>query len=93
MPALRLIARDTPYHDDEFGLRARLRGASAESLIERYNVSIGCTAWVRARGLYLIALREALLATGLDCSAFIDETGMRLNTPVRLVGDRLVPGR
>jgi hypothetical protein len=48
-------------------------------------------AWVSARGVFLMALRDALLATGLDCSAFIDDGGMRLGHFIRRKGNALVP--
>ena len=47
-------------------------------------------AWVSARAAYLMALRDALLATGLDCSSFIDGKGMSLARRIRLEGGRLV---
>jgi hypothetical protein len=58
-------------------------------LIAAYNRGVGSHAWTSARGEYLIALREALLATGLDCSAFISDDGMSLDVEVRLKGRQI----
>jgi hypothetical protein len=46
---------------------------------------------VRARGFFLHALRDALLATGLDCSAFISDQGVSLHSRVERRGDTVVP--
>ena len=96
MPSLKLIRpldSDAPDQSDEYGFRERFRNASVETLIADYNSGIGCRGWVSARGHYLVALREALLATGLDCSAFIDDDGMAMDVPVKLRGKRIVPVR
>lgn len=92
MPSLKLIPRPNGQPSpDEFGFRARFRHAPVKKLIAAYNSGVGSTAWVRARGEYLFALREALLATGLDCSSFISDDGMSMNVPVKLKGRRIVP--
>ena len=40
---------------------------------------------------HLIALREASLATGLDCSSFISDDGMSMNVAVRRRRRTIVP--
>jgi len=70
--------------------RDRFRNASPQDLVDALNREVGSSGWVTARGFYLSALREAFLATGLDCSAFIDG-GMSLRCHVRLDGNRIVP--
>ncbi len=49
--------------DDEYGFRARFRTYSIDELIAAFNSGVGCRGWVYARGVYLCALRDALLAT------------------------------
>ena len=96
MPSLKLIPpldTDAPDQSDEYGFRGGFRNASVETLIADHNSGICCRGWVSARGHYLAALREALLATGLDCSAFIDDDGMSMDVPVRQEGRRIVPVR
>ena len=44
-------------------------GYRVEQLIEYFNSDCGSRGWVSARGRFLVALRSAFLATGLDCSA------------------------
>ena len=51
--------------------REHFRTKSIEELVEAYNRDRGTSGWVTARGFYITALNEALLATGLDCSSFI----------------------
>ena len=70
--------------------REQFRNASPQQLVDALNREVGNAGWVTARGFYLTALREAFLATGLDCSGFINDGGMRLTT-VRLDGDTVVP--
>jgi hypothetical protein len=77
--------------DDEYGCRQHLRQHAPDRLIELYNTGVRSTAWTARRGAYLVALRDALLATGLDCAAFIDETGMRMDERVERRGDAIVP--
>lgn len=95
MPSLRLIQPlDTdPPIPDEYGFREGFRNTGVADLIAAYNSGIGCRGWVSARGHYLIALREALLATGLDCSGFISAGGMNMDFPVKLKGRKIVPVR
>jgi hypothetical protein len=99
MPGLRLIEptsveesiRRARTLDDEYGFRQRFRERSVEDLIAAFNSGVGSTAWVSARGAYLEALRDALLATGLDCSSFITETAMVMDQVVERKGDAIVP--
>ena len=77
-------------NQDPYGFREHFRNASIERLVAAFNSGVGSTAWVSARAAYLMALRDALLATGLDCSSFIDGKGMSLARRIRLEGGRLV---
>jgi hypothetical protein len=96
MPSLKLIppldtnSKDQPI-PDEYGFRAGFRHARVGALIAAYNSEVGSRAWVRARGEYLIALREALLATRLDCSSFISDDGMSMNVAVQRKGRKILP--
>jgi hypothetical protein len=74
---------------DEY--RRRLTGRPIAELIDLFNREVGINAWVRARGEYLVALREALLATGLDCSTFIDDRTIAMSRRIRQEGQGLVP--
>jgi hypothetical protein len=76
--------------DDEYGYRARFRDAAVEELIAAFNHDVGNPGWVRARMHFLGALREAFLATGLDCSSFVDAGSMSLRRRIRHEGDRIV---
>ena len=49
------------------------------------------TAWVTARGYFQAALRDALIATNLDCTAFITNDGMSLGTAIEIVGAAIRP--
>lgn len=60
-----------------------------ERLITRFNQEVGNKGWVSSRGAYLESLREALLATGLDCSAFITDTAMSLKYRIKKNGNRI----
>ena len=72
--------------------REHFRNASAQEPVDALNREVGNGGWVTARCFYLAALKEAFLATGLDCSAFInDGGGMMLRSRVRLDGDKVVP--
>jgi hypothetical protein len=77
--------------DDEYGFRQRFRSSGPQGLILAFNGQVGNPGWVRARGAYLVALRDALVATGLECSSFVREDGMSLAGPVERRGDRIVP--
>ena len=70
--------------------RQRLANYGIEELVESYNREQPIQTWVGARG-YLIALREAFLNTGFDCSSFISETGMSLDFQVKIDGDKIIP--
>ena len=59
--------------DDEYGLKKRFKGCSADQLIKEFNKEVGNSGWAAARGVYLAALHSAFLATGLDCSNFINQ--------------------
>ncbi len=77
--------------DDEYGYRARFRTKSVDELIASFNSGVGCDAWVHARGVFLCALRDALLATDLDCSSFISDKGMCMDRFIERQGDAIVP--
>lgn len=49
------------------------------------------TAWVTARGYFQAALRDALIATDLDCTDFISDGGMSLGTDIEIVGAAIRP--
>ena len=68
----------------------RLAGKTVDELIACFNGEVGKDGWVAARCRYLVALRLALLATGLDCSSFIDDGSMSLASRIERVGDALV---
>jgi len=75
---------------DEYGFGARFRASSVDELVAAFNSSVGSIAWVRARGVYLIALRDALLATDLDCSSFISDRGMNMDQLVEQNGHAIM---
>jgi hypothetical protein len=77
--------------EDEYGYKKRFKDYDADQLIEAFNRDVGNPGWVRARGFFLVALRKALLATGLDCSGFIDEEGMSMQYKIKQDGKRIVP--
>jgi hypothetical protein len=77
--------------DDEYGFRQQFRKDSVDELIAAFNREVGCTGWVAARGVYLTALRDALLATGLDCSSFISIGAMAIDRRVTRRGRKIVP--
>ncbi len=99
MPALILVnpisiaqaKKNARTTDDEYGYRARFRTHSVAELIASFNSGVGCDAWVHARGVYLVALRDALLATDLDCSSFISDKGMNMDRFIERHGDAIVP--
>jgi hypothetical protein len=64
-----------------------------DDLIKAFNSEVGNTGWVRARGVFLTALHDSLLATGLDCSSFSSGGGMSLDEKVERQGDTIVPIR
>ncbi len=99
MPALILVnpisiaqAKDNARTtDDEYGYRARFRADSVNELIASFNSGVGCHAWGPARGVFLCALRDALLASDLDCSRFISDKGMNMDRFIERQGDAIVP--
>ena len=70
--------------------RQILADYSIEELVESFNREQPIQTFVRARGKYLIALREAFLNTGFDCSTFISESGMTLDYTVEISGRSVV---
>jgi hypothetical protein len=98
MPSLNLIEpisleesiRRAQTLDDQYGFRQRFRESSVEELIATFNIGVGVCAWVSARAAQLVALRDALLATGLDCSSFISATGMAMDRKVKREGNAIV---
>ena len=74
----------------------RYKDASVEELVRAFNRDVGNRGWVSARGRFHIALAEAFLRTGLDCSSFIETdeqggpTSMSLDRHIRLEGARLI---
>jgi hypothetical protein len=77
--------------EDEYGYKKMFKSYSIARLIAAFNGDAGHNGWVRARGFFLEALREAFLATGLDCSGFIDEEGMSMQRKVKRDGKRIIP--
>ena len=77
--------------DDEYGFRQRFRQFTPEELIAAFNRGVGSRAWVSARALYLSALRDALLATGFDCSSFISDSAMAMDRVVERKGQAIMP--
>lgn len=76
-------AGDNPY-------RARFAACTIDELSKTFNADTRSMGFTTSRGLFLIALREAFLATGLDCSSFIDAEGMSMNHQIALDGRTLV---
>ncbi len=76
---------------DEYGYKKWFKGRDVGQLIKAFNGDVGHNGWVRTRGFFLVALREALLATGLDCSGFIDKEGMSMQYRIKRDGGRIVP--
>lgn len=76
--------------NDEYGYREMFKSYGVDELIVALNKQVGSRGWVRRRGFYLVALREAFLATGLDCSDFITEGGMSIYYQVKRDGGRIV---
>ena len=77
---------------DPYGFREHFRNASIEELVAAFNAGVGSRAWVSARAHYLMALRDAILATGVDCSSVIDVKAGSMSQArrIRLEGNRLV---
>lgn len=75
---------------DQHGFEEEFKKCSLEELIAYFNKDTGHNGWVSSRGSFLNALRKAFLATGLDCSDFITETGMSLKYPIKREGNRLI---
>jgi len=99
MPTLKLVQpvsvdesiRRAQTLDDEYGFRQRFRQRTADELITAFNSGVGNHAWVSARAAYLTALRDALLATGLDCSSFISDEAMAMDRVVQRKDNAIVP--
>ena len=72
MPALILVnpistaqaKEDARTTADEYGCRARLRTTSVDEVIAAFNTEVGSRAWVHARGVYLCAVRDAIVPVG-----------------------------
>ncbi len=69
--------------------RERFRNASPQQLVDALNSQVGNPGWVTARGFYLAALKEAFIASGLDCSDFI-KAGRMTVTRIKLDGEKVV---
>ena len=82
------IRRMTDRIPDDFS--GRFSGATVQQLIDALNAQAGVSGWGSTRSQYLSALRDAFLATGLDCSGFIDQAGMQVVT-VTLEGEKIIP--
>ena len=99
MPTLKLVrptsvdesTRRAKTLDDRSGFRPRFRESTVEELIAAFNSGVGSRAWVSTRVAYLTALRDALLATGLDCSSFISDRDMVMDRLVERKGSTIVP--
>lgn len=98
-PAIKLV-RPLPVEEaiqrmrtenDKYGFRERFRTCSVDELIAAFNGDVGNPGWVTARMVYLVALRDALLATGLDCSSFISDDGMSMARQVERRGNAIEP--
>ena len=72
--------------DGKNEFRGRMGGYSISELVEIFNTEQPKQVWISVRGRYLVALREAFLKTGYDCSSFISDTGMSLDYPVEISG-------
>ena len=70
--------------------RQRLSDYSIEELVESFNREQPIQTYVRARGTYLIALREVFLNTGFECSTSIYESGMSLDYTMEISGQSVV---
>lgn len=98
MPSLILVEalsveesiRQAQTLDDKYGFRQRFRESNVDELIDSFNGDVGKRGWVGARGVFLTALRDALLATGLDCSSFISDNGMAMDHAVKREGNAIV---
>ena len=84
------IRRVNPGKKIENEYTARFANYSVEELVDAFNSDQPSKGWVSARGRYLIALREAFLNTGFDCSTFISESGMSLDYPIEISGQSIV---
>jgi hypothetical protein len=85
------IQRARTLHDN-YGFREQFRHSTVEQLVAAFNHEVGKSGWVAARAVYLIALRDALLATGLDCSSFISDHAMEMDVIVTLHRNAIVAG-
>ena len=89
--SVRAAKRRARREDDRYGFRQRFRESTVDQLIDSFNRDVGVPGWVAARGFFLIALQDALLATDLDCSSFISRDGMSLASRVERRGKAIVP--
>ena len=60
------------------------------ALIESFNKEVGNNGWCSARATYLARLHNVFLASGLDCSEFVDKGGMSMGRKIHRQGNRLV---
>jgi len=66
-------------------------GCSVDELVDRVNKEVRNPGWTSSRAEYLKALREALLRSGYDCSAFVSSDSLSLARKVKVEGDRIIP--
>lgn len=59
-------------------------------LIARFNNEAGKGGWVAARGRFMSAMTDALLATGFDCSDFIKGSSTSWKYPIKHVAGRRI---
>lgn len=60
------------------------------ALIESFNKEVGNNGWCSSRATYLARLHDAFLASGLDCSGFVNKGGMSMGRKIHRQGNRLV---
>ena len=63
---------------------------SISELVEIFNIEQPKQVWMNVRGRYLVALREAFLKSNYDCTSFISETGMSLDSQIRIVDGAVI---
>lgn len=64
---------------------------SVNELVDRVNKEVGNPGWTSSRAEYLEALREALLQSGYDCSAFVSSSSLSLAHRLKIEGNKIVP--
>ena len=77
-------------YNSKRNMTKRKLGGGRKTTPQRATVLLRPTFPLRARGRYLIALREAFLNTGFECSTFISESGMSLDYTVEISGQSVV---